>query len=344
MSGVAGQEVRNPDRARGAHTADATSEDDQGESPFLSVIVPVTERPVPLGDLYEEYAPALRAAGWSFEFIFALEPWGEELAEPLEALRHDGEPIRIVRARRTRGEAGLLQEAGRRARGEIVLTLPAYHRVRPSCLPTLVDIAASDEADLAAAWRSPRRDSWVNRLQNRVFHFLLGLSTRGSLHDVACGVRAMKREVLEEVPLYGDFSRFLPVLAVHEGFAVREVACPQHPADRQPRVYAPGVYLRRVIDLIGVFFLLRFTYKPLRFFGLVGSGLSVAGGAILLLLFFQRLGGQAIADRPLLLLGVLLFSLGVQIVALGLVGELIVHLSVPAGSPYRVRERVGGSR
>lgn len=307
--------------------------------PFLSVIVTVTERPVSLLDLYDEYAAPLRARGWSFEFLFALEPWGDYLVEPLESARRAGEPIRVLHAHRTMGEAGLLKEAGRRCRGEIVITLPAYYRVRAACLPQLVE-RVRQGADLAVAWRSPRRDSWVNRLQNRVFHFLLGLSASRRFHDIACGVRVMPARVLGQIPLYGDFSRFLPLLAVQEGFVVEEVACPQHPGDRQPRVYAPGVYLRRLIDLFGVFFLLRFTYKPLRFFGLLGGGLSIVGGVILLALFFLRLGGQAIADRPLLLLGVLLFSLGVQIVALGLVGELIVHLSVPSELSYRVRERV----
>jgi hypothetical protein len=121
---------------------------------------------------------------------------------------------------------------------------------------------------------------------------------------------------------------------------VREVDCAQHPRDGQMRVYPLGTYIRRVIDLFGIFFLLRFTYKPLRFFGLFGSGLSLVGGGILILLFVQRLMGRGLADRPLLLLGVLLFTLGFQVVALGLIGELIVHLNAPNKPGYRVRERV----
>lgn len=150
----------------------------------------------------------------------------------------------------------------------------------------------------------------------------------------------MRRHLLDEIPLYGDFARFLPLLAVQEGFQVKEVDCAQHPQDRQTRIYSPGTYIKRVIDLFGVFFLLRFTYKPLRFFGLFGSGLSFVGGGILILLLIQRLMGRGLADRPLLLLGVLLFTLGFQVVALGLIGELIVHLNAPKTPGYRVRERV----
>ena len=105
------------------------------------------------------------------------------------------------------------------------------------------------------------------------------------------------------------------------------------------RLYSPGIYLRRLLDVLGLFFLLRFTEKPLRFFGLLGSALSVAGGAILLVVLVQRLGGQSLADRPLLLLGVLLAVLGVQAIALGLIGEIIVHLHATRRPSYRVSRR-----
>jgi hypothetical protein len=149
----------------------------------------------------------------------------------------------------------------------------------------------------------------------------------------------MRREVLEEVPIYGDLVRFLPVLAEKEGFRVEEVLVPQHPDDRRARIYSPGTYARRLIDLLGLLFLVRFTRKPLRFFGLVGTGLSGIGAIILGILFIQRLGGQSLSDRPLLLLGVLFFVTGVQAIALGLIGEIIVHLSVGrARREYRVGE------
>ena len=160
------------------------------------------------------------------------------------------------------------------------------------------------------------------------------------MHDVACGVRAMRRDVLEDLPLYGDFHRFLPLLALRDGYRVEELPAAQHPRDARPRVYSPGIYLRRLIDVLGLFFLLRFTDKPLRFFGLVGAASGLLGAAVLAVLFVQRLGGRGIADRPLLLLGVLLVMLGVQAIALGLVGEIIVHLSAARQRLYRV-ERSG---
>ena len=306
--------------------------------PSVSVIVPVVERPEPLAALYEEYSAPFRGERESFEFIFVVEPWAGHLRQSLDELVRRGEPIRVLEAGRVLGEAGQLKLAALLCRADIVLTLPAYHRVDAECLPRLVR-QVGESADLVVARRWPRRDSWFNRLQNKVFHTLMGAVLRQPFHDVACGVRAMRMELLQEIPLYGNFSRFLPLLAVQEGFEVAELPCAQHPADKKAHVHPLGTYLRRAIDLVGVFFLLRFTYKPLRFFGLIGSALSVVGGTLLLVLLVQRLMGQGIANRPLLLLAVLLFTLGVQVVALGLIAELIVYLHAPTRPSYRVRER-----
>ena len=301
----------------------------------ISVIVPVTERPASLSDLYEEYAAPLRALGRPYEFVFAAEPWFGELTAPLEELAAQGEPITVLRVAQTMGETALIKLGLAHCRGSTVVTLPAYFRVEGPAIAEL--IARVDQgADLALARRWPRRDSWINRLQSRVFHALLRRLGLGKFRDVACGVRAMRREVLQEVALYGDFFRFFPLLALSDGYVVVEVPAPQHVRDRPARVYGPGTYLRRIIDLVGLVFLLRFTEKPLRFFGLLGSFSAIAGVLVLAVITVQRLGGRGIADRPLLLLGVLLVVLGVQAIALGLVGEIIVYLHASRRPPYRV--------
>lgn len=309
----------------------------------VSVLVPVTERPEDLAELYRTYAAPLEEGGRSFEFVFALEPYYHERAEQLAGLIEDGEPIHVLEAGQPVGEASLVKWAAEPSRGRILLTLPAYYRVQPDTLPRMLRCVEEDEVDLAVARRWPRHDSWINRVQTRTFHAILRGISRMDLDDLGCGVRAMRRDVLEEVPLYGDFYRFFPLLVLNQGYRVEEVDGEQHPRDRSPRVYGPGVYLRRLIDLLGVFFLVRFTYKPLRFFGLVGSGVSVAGVAILGVLFVQRIGGQGIADRPMLLLGVLLLTLGVQAIALGLIGEIIVHLNAPDRKGYRVLDVIEGT-
>lgn len=302
---------------------------------MISVVVPVSERPASLSELYQDYAATLKDSGRSFEFIFVVLPWFRQLARPLRELAEAGEPIRVLDVGQGVVEATLVKLGVAEARGELIVTLPAYYRVTADAISDLLR-RVEEGADMAVARRWPRRDSWVNRLQNRAFHGLLHLLAGGRLNDVACGVRAMRRELLQQVPIYGDFLRFLPLFAIRDGYRVEEVPCAQHAGDRAARLYGPGIYLRRLIDLLGLVFLLRFTEKPLRFFGLVGALVAGSGGIILVVLFVQRLLGQGIANRPLLLLGVLLVVLGVQAIALGLVGEIIVHLHARRLRPYRL--------
>ena len=304
-------------------------------TPDVSVIVPVTERPDPLADIYLEYSRAIAESGRSHEFLFTVEPSHRSAVDSLRALATRGEPIRVIEVGHAVGESTLLKLGASRARGDVLVALPAYHRVVAEAIPEIID-AVEGGADLANCRRWPRRDSWLNRLQTWALHTMVTGLAGGRVRDVGSGVRAMRPAVLRELPLYGDFFRFLPVLALRDGYSVVEVDAPQHPRDARVRVYSPGTYLRRAIDVFGLFFLSRFTYKPLRFFGLIGSLLSAVGGVILAVMFVQRMGGQGMANRPLLLLAVLLFTLGVQAVALGLIGEIIVHFNAPSRRAYRV--------
>ncbi len=301
----------------------------------VAVVVAISERPQRLEALYDGARHAFEGRAWNVEFVLVGEPWARDLLEPLREQRDAGEPLRLFLAGQAVGETALVRAGATLVNADVVVIMPAYHRVALSVLPELVQ-RVLDGADMAVARRWPRHDSFANRLQTRGFHALLRGLTGSSLSDVASGVRAMRPALLEEVPMYGDFGRFLPVLAQRSGYRVVEVDAEQHELDRPTRVHSPGVYLRRLLDVLGLFFLTRFTEKPLRFFGLLGSSASGAGFAVLLVLLFQKVLGKGIADRPMLLLGVLLVVVGIQAVALGLVGEIIVHLHAGRHKPYRV--------
>jgi glycosyltransferase involved in cell wall biosynthesis len=305
---------------------------------LVSVVVPVVERADDLPTLYRAFAGELDRRGEEHEFLFVFDGGFDPAPELLE-LSHENDAVRLFSFARTFGETAALRLGIERSRGDVIVTLPAYFQVQPEGIGLLLD-GMQQGADMVVACRSPRVDGWLNHLQSSVFHWLLGSVTDRRFHDIACGVRAMRRPVAESLPLYGDLHRFIPALALREGHRVDEVPVPQHPNDARTRVYGPAVYLRRLLDVAAFFFLAKFTEKPLRFFGLVGSvcfGLGALTGVVLLV---QRIAGQGIANRPLLLLAVLLVALGVQLMGLGLVGEIIVHLRSPHRRAYRVRERV----
>ena len=305
---------------------------------LVSVIVPVVERADDLVTLYRSFAGELDRRGEEHEFLFIFDGGFTPPAE-LAALSREQPSVRLLSFARTFGETAALRLGIERSRGDVILTLPAYFQVRAEGVGPLLD-ALQSGADMVVASRSPRLDSWLNRLQSRAFQRMVGGTSDRRFHDMACGVRLIRRPVAEALPLYGDLHRFLPALALREGYRVEEVAVPQHPNDARTRVYRPGVYLRRLLDIAAFFFLAKFTEKPLRFFGLVGSVFFGLGAVASLVLLAERIAGQGIANRPLLLLAVLLVALGVQLIGLGLVGEIIVHLRSPHRRAYRVRERV----
>ncbi|HSB53315.1 MAG TPA: glycosyltransferase [Gemmatimonadales bacterium] len=305
---------------------------------LVSVVVPVVERMDDLLTLYRSFAGELDRRGEEHEFLFVFDG-GFAPPPALADLSRENGAIRLLSFARTFGETAALRLGIERSRGDVIVTLPAYFQVQAEGMGPLLD-ALQDGADMAVANRYPRVDSWINRLQSFAFHSVIGGLVDRRFHDIACGVRVIRRPVAEALPLYGDLHRFIPALALREGYRVDEVPVPQHPNDARIRVYGPGVYLRRLLDIAAFFFLAKFTEKPLRFFGLVGSVFFGLGAATGLALLVQRLAGQGIANRPLLLLAVLLIALGVQLMGLGLVGEIIVHLRAPHRRAYRVRERV----
>jgi glycosyltransferase involved in cell wall biosynthesis len=305
---------------------------------LVSVVVPVVERADDLMAVYHAFSRELEGRPEEFEFLFVFDG---RFAPPVELieLSRKKEGVRILRFAREFGETAALRIGIEKSRGDLVLTLPAYFQVQAEGVGLLLDAMAGG-ADMAVANRSPRLDNWLNRMQSRAFHRIIGGVTDQEFHDMACGVRAMRRAVAEALPLYGDLHRFIPALALREGYRVDEVPVAQHPNDARIRVYRPSVYFRRLLDIAAFFFLAKFTERPLRFFGLVGSVFLASGALLSLVLLIQRFEGQGIANRPALLLAVLLVALGVQLIGLGLVGEIIVHLRAPHRRAYRVRERV----
>jgi hypothetical protein len=303
-------------------------------TPRVSVVV-VADGAAPLDQLYREYSAPLRAAGISHEFVFvASADRGGALGSLLE-LHAAGEPVQVLESAQYIGEAALLRSTLPTCRGSIIISLAPDPRVAPEALPLLV--AGIDEgAELVTARRDDHDESPLYRLQRSLSHRIIRRLIGGTFHDLGSGVRAFRREMLSDLPLYGEFSRFLPLFAAREGFLVAERMVPRHPSAKRSRLYAPGIYARRFSDLLAVFFIIRFREKPLRFFGLVGGLTSLVGFVLLLMLGVQRLGGQPLADRPMLVVAVLLFVLGIQSIALGLIGEIIVHTSSRRRAVYRI--------
>jgi len=304
----------------------------------VSIVIPVTERCDDLIEIYRVHKDILNCRGVESEFIFVIDGGFEWEGDRVRALAHKEEFVRVIQLSRPFGEATALAVGFEQAEGDVVVTMPSYFQTIPEGLDTVLN-ALDQDCDVAIARRWPRHDRWVNKMQNSGFHFVLRWFTGVRFHDLGCGLRGMKKRVTCELQLYGDLHRFIPLLAYQRGFRVREVDVSQHQADQSTRIYKPGVYLRRLLDILTVAFLFKFTKKPLRFFGLIGSGLFFAGFALSSYLAMEKiLGISGLADRPMLILGVLLMVLGVQTGSLGLLGEIIIFTHARKMKDYTIEK------
>jgi hypothetical protein len=299
---------------------------------LVSAVVPVTEDVDDIAAAHRRYRPALAKLGRPVEFIYVVDGPRPRAMQALRALKAAGEPVEILSFATPFGEAAALTVGFRHAAGDVVFTLTPQVEVAPDSLPRLVD--ALEATDLVVARRvlpdgqPPARRRKFERAVNALFGT--------SLQDIRCGVRAMRAEVAKELTIYGNQSRFLPLLAQAQGFAVREVDLPsQRPANRPLRPLR--VDLSLLLDVVTIYFLLRFLRKPFRIFGGFGFAVLAVGGLFTAYLVVARLFfGVPLVDRPALVLSTLMVVLGIQIIAVGLIGEIVAFTYAKDIKDYRV--------
>lgn len=305
----------------------------------VSVVCAVGRNPTDLARLHREYCEVLRREGRSAEFLYVVSGDRAGQLDALRALDASVCPIRVFRMAGGWGESTALQYAFEQATGASIVTVPDHFQVDPGVVSTLLQ-RIDEGHDMALAYRDPPGGSAVARLQVATFNGLVRRVTRARFQDLTCGVRAMTASAARRLDLYGDHHRFIPVLAARLGFRIAEVPAAFRAEDRTSRLRSPGIYARRALDILNIYFLTRFTRKPLRFFGLIGMAVGGLGGLICAVLAVQRLFfGEALADRPLLLLGVLLIVLGVQVISIGMIGEIVIFLAARRDVPEFREER-----
>ena len=302
----------------------------------LSVIILISGFFEPIQELYDSYKKEIASTGLRHEIIFALDGPHPDALKQLKQLQQQS-PIQIITLSKRFGETTALNAAFHESKGDMILTLPAHRQIEEGHIASIIEQLEDNDMVIVRRW--PRKDSIVNRLQTRLFNALLGTFSDIKIRDAGCGIRAFKRYILDEVQLYGDMFRFFPIMANRQGFRIIEVDAPQNKSDTHRKLYSPGIYIRRVLDILSILFLSKFLKKPLRFFGLIGITLSTTGLLITGYLITERLFFEvALSDRPALFLASLLIVLGIQIIAVGLIGELLVFTHAKDLKEYRIRK------
>jgi glycosyltransferase involved in cell wall biosynthesis len=288
----------------------------------ISVVVPVRNEERSVALLADEVESALQPLGVPWETIFVDDGSTDGTYAALTRLHAAREDVRVVRLRRNFGKAAALAAGFAQARGEVIVTLDGDLQDDPAEIPHL--LAKLEEGfDLVSGWKTRRRDPLRRRVLSRVFNTVTRWISGVRLHDMNCGLKAYRAEVVRGLRLYGELHRFIPVLAHHRGFRIAELPVNHRPREHGRSRYGLERYLRGFLDLLTVSFIGRYRHRPLHLFGGLGLSLSLAGVGILVYLTIDKLLGHAIGQRPLLLLGVLLVVVGLQIFSLGLITELI---------------------
>ncbi len=304
----------------------------------LSLVIPVFNEAKSLPELYQEIVHELEnlQPAPPFEIVFADDGSWDSTLSLLHELQAQDPRIHIVSLRRNFGKSAALSAGFKIAKGDIIITLDADLQDQPSEIPKLLE-HLDEGFDLVSGWKSPRCDVWSKRLASRIFNFFTALLTGVPLHDVNSGFKAYRRAVIEEIRVYGEMHRYIPVLASYRGFRVGEVGVKHSPRKHGKSKYGASRLAGGFLDLLTVIILTRYNSKPLHAFGILGLILLIVGFLIELYLSIGWLRGNWISDRPVFLLGILLLIVGIQFIFFGLLAEMIAY-STRRKDDYAERE------
>ncbi|HTO42869.1 MAG TPA: glycosyltransferase family 2 protein [Burkholderiales bacterium] len=310
------------------------------EHPQVSVVIPIYNEEENLPELVERVGHALLRTGRSFELICVDDGSKDDSAPVLAELAAARSWLKPLYLIRNYGQSAALQAGFDQARGEIIVTLDGDLQNDPDDIPRLLDLMDErQDVDVISGWRKNRQDKAVSRrLPSIVANGVISRVTGVRLHDYGCALKLYRAPIIGDIKLYGELHRFIPALAAEVGATIIEVPVNHHPRTRGTSKYGIDRTFRVLLDLLWIKFFMRFLHRPMQAFG--GVGLTLLGLGLLILAYLsidKLVLGHPIGGRPLLLLGVLLALIGVQLVATGVLGELLTRIyHEPQGRPQYV--------
>jgi glycosyltransferase involved in cell wall biosynthesis len=315
---------------------------------MLSVVIPVFDEASSLRKLHTELSDVTRANDYEIEVIFIDDGSTDQSWPIIESLAAADPRVHGIRFRRNFGKAAALSAGFGQARGELVVTLDADLQDDPQEIPGLrAEIAGG--YDVVSGWKKVRHDPWHKVLPSRVFNWMISSLTGVVLHDHNCGMKCYRREALEEIDLYGELHRFIPVLAAARGFRVGERVIEHRPREFGHSKYGVTRFMKGFLDLLTVKFLTGFGHRPLHLLGSVGLISFFLGLVFLLYLAGYWLASRLITslpevhlhDRPALYYSLALFFMGLQFMSIGFVSELITAYHGSELKTYSIAEQTG---
>ena len=311
-------------------------------TPELSIVIPIRNESPNIRPLYEELMGTLGSSGRRFEVIVIDDGSTDDSFGQLAALQASDPRLRVIRFRRNFGQTAAFAAGFAHARGRLVVTSGGDLQNDPRDIESMVQLSDRDDVDIVCGWRKDRKDTFfTRRLPSMAANWIISKATGVPLHDYGCSLKVFRTDVVKSLRLYGEMHRFLPAIASEQGVRIAEVVVNHRARSAGQTKYGLSRTIRVILDLVTVKFLLSYSTRPLQIFGLLGIVSGGLGALITAYLGWVRLVlHQSIADRPLLILGMLLAFIGVQFLTFGLLAELMARTYYESqGKPtYVIRE------
>ena len=307
----------------------------------ISVLVPVLNEEDSVQELTTRVSAVLEEQGRSFEIVFVDDGSSDRTPDIVKQLHQADPRIKLVRFRRNFGKAAAITAGVAQSVGSILITIDGDLQDVPEEIPRFLEKLEAEDLDLVSGWKRDRQDPVSKRYPSKLFNWVTRRLAQVDLHDFNCGFKAYRREVLEEVAVYGELHRYIPVLAGRRGFRIGEIQVEHAKRRHGQSKYGWDRLYKGLLDLITVLFITKYNRRPLHLFGVIGL-MFIAGGLAIntylatLWLFLS----EPLSNRPLLLLGVLLMVLGVQVLTTGLIGEMVTFKNFRSSDSYSIREKV----
>lgn len=290
---------------------------------LVSVVVPLHNEEENVEEFYKVLCSVIESQKDDYEILFIDDGSTDRTLELLEPLADRDRRINLLRFRRNFGKAAAWAAGFEHAKGDVIVTIDGDLQNDPKDIPKLV--ALIGEYDVVNGWRKKRKDPFIiRRFPSIIANKLISKVTGVNLRDYGSGLKAYKAEVVKNMNMYGEMHRFIPAVASWYGVKIKEVETTHYPRMRGTSKYGISRTLLVTLDLITVKFLQSFSTKPMQAFGPIGLLCGISGFLVNLYLMAEWFAGEAIGHRPLLLLGVLLIIVGIQLIGMGLLGEMLV--------------------
>ncbi|MFH1690114.1 MAG: glycosyltransferase family 2 protein [Candidatus Eisenbacteria bacterium] len=305
----------------------------------ISIVIPLLNEADSIRELYERIGAALTPLGREWEVVFINDGSTDSSMDVLRSLHEQNDNVRVLVFGRNLGKSAALSVGFKEAAGDVVFTMDADLQDDPAELPAMLEVIESGY-DLVSGWKKERHDPLSKRLPSKLYNAVTARLSGVRIHDMNCGLKAYRCQVVKTIRVYGELHRYTPVLAQWAGFTVTEVVVKHHARQYGRSKFGAERFVRGFFDLVTVLFLRRYITRPLHLFGMLGALLFAGGFLSGVYLTVLKLMGEAIGRRPLLTLAILLMVIGVQFISFGLLGEMVANLKGDDIS-FPVRERLG---